>query len=63
MPIVRYETITVRGIITGKRVENGEHLADLDVWFDKEDGEGNVHEKLLSVAPLLYFKVQAKRIC
>ncbi|MBK6286409.1 MAG: hypothetical protein IPJ33_11035 [Gammaproteobacteria bacterium] len=46
MPIVRYETITVRGIITGKRVENGEHLADLDVWFDKEDGEGNVHEKI-----------------
>ena len=38
-PIVRHDTVKVRGVVTGKRVENGEHLVDLDVWLDKQDTE------------------------
>ena len=38
-PIVRFDTVTVRGVVTGKRVEGGEHLVDLDVWIDKQDVE------------------------
>ncbi|MFN8545093.1 MAG: hypothetical protein U0807_12940 [Candidatus Binatia bacterium] len=38
-PIVRFDTVTARGIVTGKRVEHGEHLVDLDVWLDKQDAE------------------------
>ncbi len=38
-PIVRYDTVKARGVVTGKRVENGEHLVDLDVWLDKQDAE------------------------
>jgi acyl dehydratase len=38
-PIVRFDTITVRGKVTGKRIEGGEHLVDLDVWIDKQDVE------------------------
>ena len=26
-------------MVTGKRVENGEHLADLDIWLDKQDAD------------------------
>ena len=25
--------------MTGKRVENGEHLVDLDIWLDKQDAD------------------------
>lgn len=45
-PIVRYEIITVRAVVTGKRIEDGEHLVDLDVWFDKKDAEGKIIEKI-----------------
>ncbi|MBK7249409.1 MAG: hypothetical protein IPI06_00380 [Gammaproteobacteria bacterium] len=38
-PVVRYDTVTGRGVVTGKRIENGEHLVDLDVWLDKQDAE------------------------
>lgn len=38
-PIVRYDTVKARGVVTGKRVENGEHLVDLDIWLDKQDAE------------------------
>jgi len=32
------KTITARGVVTGKRQENGENLVDLEVWT--EDAEG-----------------------
>ncbi len=38
-PIVRGDTVTARGVVTGKRVENGEHLVELDIWLDKQDSE------------------------
>lgn len=30
--------IIARGVITGKRVENGDHLVDLEVWTEDPDG-------------------------
>ena len=38
-PVVRYDTVTARGVVTGKRIEGGEHLVDLDIWLDKQDAE------------------------
>lgn len=38
-PVVRYDTVQARGRVTGKRIENGEHLVDLEVWLDKQDAE------------------------
>ena len=31
--------ITVGGVVTAKREENGEHLVDLDVWTEDADGK------------------------
>ncbi len=31
--------ITVAGVVTAKREENGEHLVDLDVWTEDADGK------------------------
>jgi len=31
--------ITVRGVVTGKRQEDGENLVDLDVWTEDADGK------------------------
>ncbi len=45
-PIVRYETVITKAAITGKRVEDGEHLVDLDIWMDKIDPDGNETEKI-----------------
>ncbi len=36
-PIVRGDTVTAHGLVTGKRVENGENLVDLDIWLEKQD--------------------------
>lgn len=36
-PIVRHDTVQARGAVRGKRIENGEHLVDLDIWLDKQD--------------------------
>lgn len=38
-PVVRYDTVTGKGVVAGKRIENGEHLVDLDIWLDKQDAE------------------------
>lgn len=38
-PVVRYDTVRARGRVTGKRVEQGENLVELDVWLDKQDAE------------------------
>jgi acyl dehydratase len=38
-PVVRHDVVHARGRVTGKRIENGEHLVDLDVWLDKQDAE------------------------
>ncbi|MBV6416523.1 MAG: hypothetical protein CMLOHMNK_01117 [Steroidobacteraceae bacterium] len=38
-PIVRFDTVHARGLVTGKRVENGEPLVDLDIWLDKQDAD------------------------
>ncbi len=35
-PIVRHDTVKARGIVTGKRIENGEHLVDMDIWLEKQ---------------------------
>ena len=31
--------VVCRGSITGKRIENGEHLVDLEVWTETPEGE------------------------
>ena len=38
-PVVRHDTVKARGVVTGKRIENGEHLVDLDIWLDKQDAD------------------------
>lgn len=38
-PIVRHDIATARGVVTDKRIENGEHLVDLEIWIDKQDAE------------------------
>ncbi len=45
-PIIRYETVITRATVTGKRVEDGENLVDLDIWMDKIDADGNTVEKI-----------------
>lgn len=60
-PIVRHETITVRGVITGKRFKGGEHLVDLDVWFDKEDGEGKVKEKITAGSAIVVLQDKGEK--
>ncbi len=32
------DTVTAGGVVTGVRVEQGERLADCDVWLDRGDG-------------------------
>lgn len=31
--------VTARGIVTGKRTEDGQHLIDLEVWTENPDGK------------------------
>jgi acyl dehydratase len=31
--------VTARGIVTGKRTEDGQHLVDLEVWTEDPDGK------------------------
>ena len=38
-PIVRFDTVHARGVVTGKRIENDEKLIDLDIWLDKQDAD------------------------
>ncbi|MEZ5532726.1 MAG: hypothetical protein R3E69_10120 [Steroidobacteraceae bacterium] len=38
-PIVRHDTVHARGVVTGKRIENGERLIELDVWLGKQDAD------------------------
>jgi acyl dehydratase len=33
------KTITVKGVVTGKRQEGGENLVELDVWTEDADGK------------------------
>jgi acyl dehydratase len=32
------DVVTAGGVVTGVREENGERLADCDVWLDRQDG-------------------------
>jgi len=32
------EVMTIRGVVTASRVEDGQHLVDLDVWTERPDG-------------------------
>lgn len=38
-PIVRFDTVHARGVVTGKRTENDEKLIDLEIWLDKQDAD------------------------
>jgi len=31
--------VTCRGVVTGKRTENGSHLIDLEIWTEDPDGQ------------------------
>ena len=46
------DTLTAKGTVTRKYVENGEHLLDLDVWVENQRGEntcpGHATVQLLS---------------
>ncbi len=33
------QDVTAKGIVTGKRTEDGQHLVDLDVWTEDPDGK------------------------
>ncbi|MCG3170970.1 MAG: hypothetical protein CALGDGBN_02541 [Pseudomonadales bacterium] len=38
-PIVRFDTVHARGVVTGKRIENDLKMVDLDIWLDKQDAD------------------------
>jgi hypothetical protein len=33
------QDITCRGVVTGKRQEDGKNMVDLDIWTEKLNGE------------------------
>lgn len=33
------EEVTATGVVKGKRVEDGEHLVDIDIWIENSKGE------------------------
>jgi acyl dehydratase len=33
------DTLTLKGTVTGKRVEGGERLVELDIWMENGKGE------------------------
>ena len=42
---LKNDTLTARGKITRKYVENGEHLVDLEVWVENQKGENTAPGK------------------
>lgn len=42
---LKNDTLTAKGKVTGKRVENGEHLVDLEVWVENQRGENTAPGK------------------
>ncbi len=45
------DSLTCRGKVTGKRVENGEHLLILEVWTENGKGEANTQGSALVALP------------
>ncbi|MEO0460808.1 MAG: MaoC/PaaZ C-terminal domain-containing protein [Myxococcota bacterium] len=43
------DVLTCRGVIVDKRVENGEHVVDADVWADNQRGETVAKGRVLAV--------------
>ena len=39
------------GVVTGKRVEGGEHLAECDIWTEKGSGERTTRGSALVALP------------
>jgi hypothetical protein len=36
---LRHDVLTARGLITRKYVDQGDHLIDLDIWVENQQGE------------------------
>ena len=45
------DTITCRGKVTGKRVENGNHLVDLEIWTENPKGERTTPATAVVILP------------
>ena len=45
------QDITCRGVVTGKRQEDGKNLVDLDIWTEKPDGEKTSPGKATVILP------------
>jgi len=45
------DVLTCRGVVVDKRVENGEHVVDADVWADNQRGETVAKGRVLAVVP------------
>ena len=43
------DVLTCRGVIIDKRIENGEHILDADVWADNQRGETVAKGRVLAV--------------
>lgn len=43
------DVLTCRGVIVDKRVENGDHVVDADVWADNQRGETVAKGRVLAV--------------
>jgi acyl dehydratase len=38
-PNTKGMTVTAKGIVNGKRTENGQHFIDLEIWTENQDGK------------------------
>ncbi|MEZ4270998.1 MAG: MaoC family dehydratase N-terminal domain-containing protein [Myxococcota bacterium] len=50
------DILTCRGVVIDKRIENGEHVIDADVWADNQRGETVAKGRVLTVVPLAVVK-------
>jgi acyl dehydratase len=45
------DVLTCRGVVIDKRVEDGEHVIDADVWADNQRGETVAKGRVIAVVP------------
>ena len=45
------DVLTCRGLVVDKRIEDGEHVLDVDVWADNQRGETVAKGRVLAVVP------------
>jgi len=45
------DTLTLKGTVTGKRAEGGDHLVDLDIWMENGKGDKTTPGQAVVVLP------------